>query len=260
MLISFVLFRFLVFAAYELQPMSAFTGGVLAQEIVKSTGKFTPVPGFLHFSALETLPDDEAVLYDIENPDKLPRNNERDELAAVFGWSMLNKISNLKYFMVGCGALGCEFMKNFALCGVCCGDQGKLIVTDADRIELSNLSRQFLFREHNVGQPKSRAAANMAKQMNEHFNVEALELFVGAKTEDVFNDAFWQGLDGVCNALDNIEARLYVDTQCVKYEKPLLESGTMGTNGNVGKCVCGFFFQISLYCWNSDLINLIFVD
>jgi molybdopterin/thiamine biosynthesis adenylyltransferase len=42
-------------------------------------------------------------------------------------------------------------------------------------------------------------------------------------------------LDGVCNALDNMEARQYVDVQCVKYEKSLLESGTMGTSGNVGK-------------------------
>jgi len=56
-------------------------------------------------------------------------------------------------------------------------------VTDADRIELSNLTRQFLFREHNVGQPKSRAAAAMAQQMNPKFNVEAMELFVGAKSE-----------------------------------------------------------------------------
>lgn len=59
-------------------------------------------------------------------------------------------------------------------------------MTDADRIELSNLSRQFLFREHNVGQPKSRAAAAMAKEMNASFNVEAMELYVGPKTEGPF--------------------------------------------------------------------------
>jgi ubiquitin-activating enzyme E1 len=51
---------------------------------------------------------------------------------------------------------------------------------------------------------------------------------------DVFNDEFWGRLDGICNALDNMEARIYVDMQCVKYEKSLLESGTMGTSGNVG--------------------------
>lgn len=210
--------------------MAAFAGGVLAQEVVKSTGKFTPIPGFMHFAANEALPTAA-----IDPSDRVPKGTQYDELASVYGWPFVKKLGSLKYFMVGCGALGCEFMKNFALNGVCCGPNGKLFVTDADRIELSNLSRQFLFREHNVGHPKSKAAAAMAKIMNKNFNVEAMEMFVGPKTEDTFNDAFWMSLDGVCNALDNMEARLYVDAQCVKYEKPLLESGTMGTSGNVGK-------------------------
>lgn len=226
--------RYALHAGAELQPMSAFIGGVLAQEVVKSTGKFTPIPGFFHFSAPEALPHDKPSVEDC-----LPRGLPLDDLAAVYGWEFVEKLSNLNYFMVGCGALGCEFMKNFALNGICCGPEGKLVVTDADRIELSNLSRQFLFREHNVGQPKSKAAASMAKVMNEKFNVESLELFVGPKTENTFNDDFWQGLSGVCNALDNMEARMYVDEQCVKYEKSLLESGTMGTSGNVDT-ICPF--------------------
>jgi len=73
--------------------------------------------------------------------------------------------------------------------------------------------------------------------MNPAFRPEALEMFVGVKTETHFNDAFWSELDGVCNALDNMEARFYVDEQCVKYGKPLLESGTMGTSGNVDPIV-----------------------
>ena len=41
-----------------------------------------------------------------------------------------------------------------------------------------------------------------------------------------------ESLDVVCTALDNVEARLYVDQQCLFYHKPLLESGTLGTMGN----------------------------
>lgn len=178
-LITISLFvRFALHAAVELQPMAAFTGGVLAQEVVKCTGKFTPIPGFMHFSAPEVLPDEAPPA-----ADTMPRASRYDELAAVFGWPFVEKLGSLKYFMVGCGALGCEFMKNFALNNICCGPEGQLIVTDADRIELSNLSRQFLFREHNVGQPKSIAASMMATVMNPGFKVKALEMFVGPKTE-----------------------------------------------------------------------------
>jgi len=225
-----------IFPAYfqypdvELQPMGTFLGGITAQEVVKCSGKFTPINGFFHFHAMETLP--------YETPmDTEPRDTRYDDLARVFGHSFIEKLGNLKYFMVGCGALGCEFLKNFALNGICCGPEGNLIVTDADRIELSNLSRQFLFREHNVGQAKSVAAGIMAKKMNKDFKVESLEMFVGPKTEDSFDDQFWMGIDGVCNALDNMEARFYVDKQCAKYEKSLLESGTMGPSGNVDPVV-----------------------
>ena len=55
---------------------------------------------------------------------------------------------------------------------------------------------------------------------------------VGKDTEEVFNDAFWESLNFVVNAVDNIHARLYVDGRCVWYEKPLLESGTLGTKAN----------------------------
>jgi len=55
---------------------------------------------------------------------------------------------------------------------------------------------------------------------------------VGPETENLFDDQFWNNLDGVCNALDNIKAREYSDSQCVFYGKPLLEAGTLGTKTN----------------------------
>ena len=52
-------------------------------------------------------------------------------------------------------------------------------------------------------------------------------------TESIYDLNFFNEIDGVANALDNIQARLYVDQQCMKFNKPLFESGTLGTKGNV---------------------------
>jgi ubiquitin-activating enzyme E1 len=101
-----------------------------------------------------------------------------------------------------------------------------------DRIEVSNLSRQFLFRQEHVGQPKSICGAKVVSGWNPALNIESLEMFVGGKTENFFDDEFWEGLDLCWNALDNVKARQYTDSRCLFYSKPLLESGTLGTKCN----------------------------
>lgn len=68
--------------------------------------------------------------------------------------------------------------------------------------------------------------------MNPHMNVVSHENRVGPESEKVYDDAFFEQLDGVANALDNVDARIYMDRRCVYYRKPLLESGTLGTKGN----------------------------
>jgi ubiquitin-activating enzyme E1 len=74
-----------------------------------------------------------------------------DPQIAVIGRSLQQKLQSLKLFLVGAGALGCEFLKNFAMMGISCGDSGLVTVTDDDVIEKSNLSRQFLFRNWHIG-------------------------------------------------------------------------------------------------------------
>ncbi len=84
-----------------------------------------------------------------------------------------------------------------------------------------------------MGQTKSATAAKAIRKMNPNINVEAQENRVGAETENVYDDDFFNSLNGVANALDNVEARTYMDRRCVYYRLPLLESGTLGTKGNV---------------------------
>lgn len=229
------IFKSALLAQAQLQPLGAFIGAIVAQEIVKITGKYKPITQFFNYHCAEVLPDGA----DFSSPDFAPTGTRYDHNVAIFGKAFQSKLSNLRLFMVGCGALGCENIKNFALSGIACGDAGSLVVTDNDRIEISNLSRQFLFREDNVGQPKSVAAGNRMKQMNPSAKIDARQDFVAEKTQHLYPDSFWMSLDGVVNALDNIEARLYVDRQCVLFKKVLVEAGTMGTGGNVDIIVPG---------------------
>ncbi|XP_019056522.1 PREDICTED: ubiquitin-activating enzyme E1 1 isoform X1 [Tarenaya hassleriana] len=211
-----------------LNPMAAMFGGIVGQEVVKAcSGKFHPLHQFFYFDSVESLPTGP-----LDPDDFKPRNCRYDAQISVFGAKLQQKLEDANAFIIGSGALGCEFLKNMALMGVSCGSQGKLTVTDDDVIEKSNLSRQFLFRDWNIGQAKSTVAASAAAAINPRFNVEALQNRVGPETENVFDDAFWENLTVVINALDNVNARLYVDSRCLYFQKPLLESGTLGAKCN----------------------------
>lgn len=217
----------------DIPGMVAFFGGFVAQEVLKAcSGKFTPLKQYMYFDSLESLP----------SPEQFPRNEQTtaaintryDNQIAVFGLEFQQRIANLKVFLVGSGAIGCEMLKNWALLGLGSGSEGRVVVTDNDSIEKSNLNRQFLFRPKDVGRNKSEVASEAVSVMNPalkgkiHPRIDK----VGPETENVFDDSFWQSLDFVTNALDNVDARTYVDRRCVFYRKALLESGTLGTKGN----------------------------
>ncbi|XP_062086597.1 ubiquitin-activating enzyme E1 1-like [Humulus lupulus] len=211
-----------------LNPMAAMFGGIVGQEVLKAcSGKFHPLFQFFYFDSVESLPTEP-----IDSSAFRPLNSRYDAQISVFGSTLQRKLEDAKVFIVGSGALGCEFLKNVALMGVSCGNQGKLTVTDDDVIEKSNLSRQFLFRDWNIGQAKSTVASSAAASINPRLNIEALQNRVGSETESVFNDVFWENLSVVINALDNVNARLYVDQRCLYFQKPLLESGTLGAKCN----------------------------
>lgn len=69
---------------------------------------------------------------------------------------------------------------------------------------------QFLFRRDNVGGKKSEVAAAAVKKFNPNLQIEALADRVAEDTEEIFNDEFFDGLSGVANALDNVDARRYM--------------------------------------------------
>jgi len=215
----------------DLNPMAAFFGGLAAQEVLKAvSGKFHPINQWLYFDSLESLPTNSKRSEEL----CAPQNSRYDGQIAVFGKEYQEKLANTKEFLVGAGAIGCEMLKNWAMIGLGVGPKGKISVTDMDSIEKSNLNRQFLFRPKDVGALKSECAAAAVAAMNPDLkgHIVTLQDKVGNDTEHIFNEDFWNELDGVTNALDNVDARTYVDRRCVFFRKPLLESGTLGTKGN----------------------------
>jgi ubiquitin-like 1-activating enzyme E1 B len=125
--------------------------------------------------------------------------------------------------MVGAGGIGCELLKNLVLMGF-----GEIHVVDLDTIDISNLNRQFLFRREHIKQSKAHVAKESASKFNPHVRIESYH----ANIKDARFDKKWfKTFDIVFNALDNLDARKYVNKMCISMDVPLVESGTTGFNG-----------------------------
>lgn len=168
------------------------------------SGKFHPIKQYLFFDALESLPSTP-----VTEEDAKALGTRYDGQIAIFGKTFHERITKMKQFLVGAGAIGCEMLKNWALMGL--GTEGVIHVTDMDTIEKSNLNRQFLFRALDVGKSKSLAATDAVIKMNPSLKgkVQPKQDRVGQDTEHIFDDSFWEGLDCVTNALDNVDARMW---------------------------------------------------
>ena len=172
--------------------VDSFFGGLIVSECIKYlTKKLRPINGWYKW-------EDEMLDYDL---------------------------SRLNVLIVGAGAIGCELLKNLVCMGV-----RNITITDPDKIEESNLSRQFLFNESHLNKYKSECARESVLSFRDDLNIKSLIEKVGKG--DKFDNIFYEGIDVVFNALDNIEARLHMDNMCIRYKKGLFDSGTQGSRGS----------------------------
>lgn len=199
-------------------PVMSLMGAFASAEVIKLVShKYTPISQWWTWYDDTLIPD--------EQPDELGTT----PLGKLLGKRVEEKLKNLNVLMVGCGALGCEWLKILAGLGV--GVNGLIEITDPDHIEKSNLNRQFLFRPEHISKSKSKVAVKMIKQINPRMNLKAYTEKVGYSNPEVTKMLF-NGKDVVINALDNVEARRFVDDTCLRNQLPLFESGTMGMKGN----------------------------
>jgi len=218
---------------YEISPICSYSGGVVSQEIIKYIGLYKPINQWFTADFIKIL--DESYF----SP---PNNNNFSRYShqiSIFGKKTQKKLENLNLFLIGAGAVGCELLKNFAMMGISTNKKSKLLVTDHDRIEKSNLSRQFLFRNKDIFKLKAECAVNSIREMNNKMNCEYSQNIVSEKTEKIFNKKFFRKQDAVVIAVDNFEARRYISKQCEKYSIPYFNCGTDGPYANVEAFIPG---------------------
>lgn len=217
-------------------------GALASQEAIKGiTGVHTPLQQMIFFESLDSLPENEETVEEYSGEDNMSR---------VYGQQLAEALRRQRLFVVGAGAIGCELLKNFALMGVatesssdtCDGEEngswtskglskGGIVVADMDTIEKSNLNRQLLFRSEHIGMSKAETAAAVLRKINPRVQIKGINSKVSEESE-VFDAQFWEGADAVVTALDNVDARRFVDGMCLRHRRCMLDSGTQGTKGN----------------------------
>ena len=139
-------------------------------------------------------------------------------------WWDQARLRDAHVLVIGAGALGNEVIKNLSLLGV-----GHVAIVDMDRVEQSNLSRSVLFREPDEGKPKAEAAASAARDLYPAIDARPL---VGNVLGDV-GLGWFRWADVVVGALDNREARLFVNSSCATLARAWIDGGIEVLNGIV---------------------------
>ena len=148
----------------------------------------------------------------------------RQVMLEEIGYNGQLKLKNSKVCVVGTGGLGHPIITRLTAMGV-----GTLRIVDRDVIELSNLHRQTMFDEDDVGQVKVEVAAKKLKKLNPDCNIEALAISVNDyNTIEVID-----GCDVVIDALDSVNARYALNKACVKLNIPFVTGAAVGVSGQV---------------------------
>ena len=162
-----------------------------------------------------------------------PRELERfsrQVMLEEIGYNGQIKLRQAKICIVGSGGLGNPIATRLAAMGA-----GALRIIDRDTIELTNLHRQTLFDEDDVGQVKVEVAARKLRKLAPHCEIEPVPMSIGAANaaEAV------EGCDVVVDALDSVDARYALNAACVRLGIPFVTGAAVGVSGQVFTVVPG---------------------
>jgi len=146
----------------------------------------------------------------------------RQVMLEEIGYQGQLKLKQAKVCVVGVGGLGNPIVTRLAAMGV-----GKIRIVDRDVIELSNLHRQTMFNEDDVGQVKVETAAKKLRKLNADIVIEELPISINDYTALEVVD----GCDVVVDALDSVNARYSLNKACIEKKIPFVTGAAVGVTG-----------------------------
>ena len=148
----------------------------------------------------------------------------RQIILPAFGGAGQAKLKAAHVALIGAGGIGCPAITYLAAAGV-----GKLTIIDHDRVELSNLQRQPLFTDADLGARKAEVAAEAARRINPHVDAVA----VAQRLDDANAEALLAGANLILDGCDNFATRLAVNRAAVTLQIPLLSAAIGAFEGQV---------------------------
>jgi molybdopterin/thiamine biosynthesis adenylyltransferase/rhodanese-related sulfurtransferase len=148
----------------------------------------------------------------------------RHLLLPQVGLAGQRRLEQARVLLIGAGGLGSPAAFYLAAAGV-----GTLVIADDDRIERSNLQRQILHRDANLGMPKVESAQAALVALNPRVRVEAVRERV--TSENI--DRLMQHVDLVVDGADNFPVRYLLNDACIKHARPLVYGAVHRFEGQV---------------------------
>ena len=154
---------------------------------------------------------------------------ERQIIIPGWGEQGQEKLKKAKVVVAGAGGLGSAILNYLAVAGV-----GSIRVIDGDTVELSNLNRQILHLEKDIGRKKVDSASDRLQTLNPHIEIEAIGEVI---TEDNVFEMVGDYL--IVDALDNLPTRYLLNRVAVQRKLPLFHGAIYGFEGRVTNIIPG---------------------
>jgi adenylyltransferase/sulfurtransferase len=140
------------------------------------------------------------------------------------------KLKKAKVVVAGAGGLGCPTAIYLAAAGV-----GKITIIDKEKVELSNLNRQILHWDKDIGKYKIDSAVEKLSQLNPDIEVEGLKIEITEQNvRSLIEDA-----DVIVDGMDNFKTRFLLNEACVKLNKPFVHAAVYGLTGELMTIIPG---------------------